>query len=252
MASVHGVDYFPDEPRLGVHYELLDMREVDRITVKPARAARRARRAVGDARLADRRPPGARDLRHVRRDLRRPPEPAPDPHARGLRGPPAAPRLPGRRRAGAASPTTSRATRGTRNEHAEVEPDVSPTARWRTRTSSRTSRTRRRAGAADAQPRPAPPRHARGAAAADHARGRGRARHQADHRLRPHRHREDRRGQGVLEGHPGHRADGLPLLLLQRDGVLRRRRDAARPRGAAARAVPARASTWSSTGSPRT
>ena len=34
MASVHGVDYFPEEPRLGVHYELLDMHEVDRITVK--------------------------------------------------------------------------------------------------------------------------------------------------------------------------------------------------------------------------
>ena len=34
LMSVHGVDYFPDEPRLGVHYELLDMRTVDRITVK--------------------------------------------------------------------------------------------------------------------------------------------------------------------------------------------------------------------------
>jgi NADH-quinone oxidoreductase subunit C len=34
MASLHGVDYYPDEPRLGVHYELLDMRAVDRITVK--------------------------------------------------------------------------------------------------------------------------------------------------------------------------------------------------------------------------
>jgi NADH-quinone oxidoreductase subunit C len=34
LASVHGVDYFPEEPRLGVHYELLDMRSVDRITVK--------------------------------------------------------------------------------------------------------------------------------------------------------------------------------------------------------------------------
>jgi len=34
LASVHGVDYFPEEPRLGVHYELLDMHEVDRITVK--------------------------------------------------------------------------------------------------------------------------------------------------------------------------------------------------------------------------
>jgi NADH-quinone oxidoreductase subunit C len=34
LASVHGVDYYPEEPRLGVQYELLDMREVDRITVR--------------------------------------------------------------------------------------------------------------------------------------------------------------------------------------------------------------------------
>ena len=34
MASVHGVDYYPDEPRLGVHYELLDMQRVDRVSVK--------------------------------------------------------------------------------------------------------------------------------------------------------------------------------------------------------------------------
>ncbi len=34
LASVHGVDYYPEEPRLGVHYELLDMAEVDRLTVK--------------------------------------------------------------------------------------------------------------------------------------------------------------------------------------------------------------------------
>lgn len=34
MSSVHGVDYYPHEPRLGVHYELLDMAKVDRITVK--------------------------------------------------------------------------------------------------------------------------------------------------------------------------------------------------------------------------
>src|SRR6185312_3338876 len=34
LASLHGVDYFPEEPRLGVHYELLDMARVDRITVK--------------------------------------------------------------------------------------------------------------------------------------------------------------------------------------------------------------------------
>jgi NADH-quinone oxidoreductase subunit C len=34
MASLHGVDYHPHEPRLGVIYELLDMEQVDRITVK--------------------------------------------------------------------------------------------------------------------------------------------------------------------------------------------------------------------------
>jgi NADH-quinone oxidoreductase subunit C len=42
MASLHGVDHFPEEPRLGVIYELLDMSRVDRITVKlrlPADAA---------------------------------------------------------------------------------------------------------------------------------------------------------------------------------------------------------------------
>jgi NADH-quinone oxidoreductase subunit C len=34
LASLHGVDYYPEEPRLGVLYELLDMKEVDRISIK--------------------------------------------------------------------------------------------------------------------------------------------------------------------------------------------------------------------------
>jgi NADH-quinone oxidoreductase subunit C len=34
LASLHGVDYYPEEPRLGVLYELLDMARVDRISVK--------------------------------------------------------------------------------------------------------------------------------------------------------------------------------------------------------------------------
>ena len=34
LASLRGVDYYPDEPRLGILYELLDMTEVDRISVK--------------------------------------------------------------------------------------------------------------------------------------------------------------------------------------------------------------------------
>jgi NADH-quinone oxidoreductase subunit C len=43
LASLHGVDYYPHEPRLGVLYELLDMKRVDRISVKarvPTDAAR--------------------------------------------------------------------------------------------------------------------------------------------------------------------------------------------------------------------
>jgi NADH-quinone oxidoreductase subunit C len=42
---VHGVDYYPHEPRLGVIYELLDMQEVDRVSVK-------ARVSIDDARIA--------------------------------------------------------------------------------------------------------------------------------------------------------------------------------------------------------
>ena len=34
LCSVHGVDYYPEEPRFGVHYELLDMSALDRLTVK--------------------------------------------------------------------------------------------------------------------------------------------------------------------------------------------------------------------------
>ncbi|MGZ4166227.1 MAG: NADH-quinone oxidoreductase subunit C [Solirubrobacteraceae bacterium] len=33
LASLHGVDYYPEEPRLGVIYELLNMHDVDRISV---------------------------------------------------------------------------------------------------------------------------------------------------------------------------------------------------------------------------
>jgi len=43
LMSVHGLDYYPEEPRLGVQYELLSMEGLDRITVKlrvPLDAAR--------------------------------------------------------------------------------------------------------------------------------------------------------------------------------------------------------------------
>ena len=34
LASLHGVDYYPHEPRLGVLYEMLDRERVERISVK--------------------------------------------------------------------------------------------------------------------------------------------------------------------------------------------------------------------------
>ena len=34
LASLHGLDYWPEEPRFGVQYEPLDIYEVDRLTVK--------------------------------------------------------------------------------------------------------------------------------------------------------------------------------------------------------------------------
>jgi NADH-quinone oxidoreductase subunit C len=34
LMSVHGVDYYPEEPRLGVQYELLDRDALDRVTIK--------------------------------------------------------------------------------------------------------------------------------------------------------------------------------------------------------------------------
>jgi NADH-quinone oxidoreductase subunit C len=44
LMSVHGVDYLPEEPRLGVHYELLSMERADRLNV-------RTRVGVADPRL---------------------------------------------------------------------------------------------------------------------------------------------------------------------------------------------------------
>jgi NADH-quinone oxidoreductase subunit C len=38
LASVHGADYLPAEPRFGVHYELLSMERVERIRVRAALA----------------------------------------------------------------------------------------------------------------------------------------------------------------------------------------------------------------------
>ena len=34
LMSLHGCDYFPEEPRLGIHYQLLSLKRTDRLGVK--------------------------------------------------------------------------------------------------------------------------------------------------------------------------------------------------------------------------
>ena len=98
---------------------------------------------------------------------------------------------------------------------------------------------RARAGADDDQHGAAPSRHPRGAATAGQPRGGGGPRPEAGDGLRPHRNREELRGQVLLEGDPVRGADGLPLLLLQHGGVRRLRGAAARAGDPAAGQVPA-------------
>ena len=78
-------------------------RRAIRAVIRRDRGGRRDAAAVDRelrAAVPDRRLPGARGLRLLRDLLPRPPGPAPDPDARGLRRLAAAPRLPDRRRAG--------------------------------------------------------------------------------------------------------------------------------------------------------
>ena len=100
LASLHGCDYLPEEPRLGVHYQLLSMERAERLCVK-------TRLSTVDSRVptvidlfptANFHEREVYDFFGVR--VRGPPRHAPDPDARGLRGPPPAARLPDGRRAG--------------------------------------------------------------------------------------------------------------------------------------------------------
>ncbi len=71
LASLHGVDYYPHEPRLGVIYELLDMKNVDRITVKARVPIDEPADQLGCRPVPRRQSPRARGLRHVRSGVRR-------------------------------------------------------------------------------------------------------------------------------------------------------------------------------------
>ena len=53
LASLHGVDYLPAEPRFGVHYELLNRERVERIRVRAALADPAANPDTGGASLPE-------------------------------------------------------------------------------------------------------------------------------------------------------------------------------------------------------
>ena len=152
LASVHGVDYYPQEPRLGVVYELLDMSRVDRDNGQAARAQRRARGRFG-------RPTEWPTANHQEREVydmfgvvfARASGPAADPDARGLRGPPPAARLPDRRRTGDLHPRRDQLAGDARVSPTETRalrvppPRAEHHALARSRSSSRaTTRERRR------------------------------------------------------------------------------------------------------------
>ena len=82
----------------------------------------------------------------------------------------------------------------------------------------------------DHQHGPAAPEHPRRAAADARAARRGSAALQADHRLPPHRHGEDRREPHVHAGRHQRHAHGLRQPAQQRAGVLDGHREAARHR----------------------
>ena len=65
LASVHGVDYLPAEPRFGVHYELLNRDRVERIRVRAAlrRPGRRTQLPELDSCVELSRPPSSTSAR---------------------------------------------------------------------------------------------------------------------------------------------------------------------------------------------
>ena len=191
------------------------------------------------ARLPDHRLARARDLRLLRHHLRRPSRADPHRNARRLGGAPATQGLPvgrhprgvPRRRDPAArraeglqlmsTSTTPPESGGTDTVVIVGGQDwdqvVAAAARGRSR-----RRTHRR------QHGPAAPVHARRAAADPRDRGRDHHRGPLRNRLPAHRHREEPRVPQLDPGRHVRDPNGLPLTAFQRNGVLPRRREAAR------------------------
>ena len=237
----------------------------------PARGHRPRRRPAhpeprGD--LPHQRLARARDLRHVRDRLRRPPGADPDPDARRLAGPPPAQGLPAGRHPGgvqgrrpsrrptSGGPTTDDHRPGPRTPAGSATPAEGRVFTVTGQDWDSIVRGPRRGGrrAGRRQHGPAAPVDPRRAPADPRARGRDGDRGPLRHRLPPHRHREEHGVPLLGAGHHVLHPDGLPLAVLQRDDLRARRRAAARHRG---RRSPRRprscgSCSWSSTGSPPT
>ncbi len=172
----------------------------------------------------------------VRRRLRRPSRPRPDPASRRLGGPSRS----GRTRSSAASArsTTARSSHRSTNGRCR-DGDRSRDGRGSRRAPRGTApdpRPRHRRGPPgddDHQHGAAAPLDARGAPSAPRIGRRDRDPVQADRRLPPHGHREEHGIPDVGAGRRVRHARGLPVPVLQRAGLLPGRRAPPRDRGAA-------------------
>ncbi len=185
----------------------------------------------------------ARDVRHVRHRLRRPPGSHPHPHAGRLARPPPAQGLPAGRHPrgvqGRHHPAARRADGRTADEHhrrhlRRDERDLRGSGLHRHRPGLGPDRAERRRGGRRARRRqhgPAAPVHPRRAPADPRARGRDGDRGPLRHRLPAHRHREEHGVPLLGAGHDVLHPDGLPVAVLQRGDLRARRRAAARHRG---------------------
>ena len=215
-----------------MNYHLLSISE--RLAPNPRAGVARRRRARSERhpRVADGGLPRARGVRPDGDPDRRAPEPEADPARRRLGRAPAAQGLSARRRAGALQRARNDGDCASQPDvaqpdlprHARPEPDAD-----RADDDAGDDGDRRRP---DDQLRPEPSVDPRRAPPDRRPLRRGRDGRRGGHRLPPHRLREEHGAQDVVEVHHVPRAHRLRLLPEQRVRLRRRRREAARARGA--------------------
>ena len=247
LSSVTATDHPGKDPRFWVVYELRSVEHAHRLRIKVGLPGDDPHVPVGHPALPDRRLARAGDVGPVRRRLRRPSRPRPDPAPRRLGGPSAPQGRGARRRRHAVPRRVHPARRRTDDAVMGREPRIGhemgaarDELRGRPSPDPRPRHRRGPPGDDDHQHGAAAPLDARGAPPAPRAGRRDRHPVQADRRLPPHRHREEHGVPHVGAGRRLRHPRRLPLAVLQRARVLPGGRAAPRDRGAAPGPGPAR------------